>query len=281
MEYVLSLKTRSFLLPYAKEEIKRILKIDPKEKDKNLLEITIKDKNELAKSFYSLFYFSRTIESISLDDNLFADDLFRREHKLNTNPESLPAELCIFLFYYMGIEKEKKISALDPMANLGDLIIELSLFVNKAPLNLKKRYKNRFSELLGVKGELPRKEEPKSTFTGIVQDNRDFKLFKENLAYSSQKIKMSQFDFSWLDVKFQKGEFDYIVTYLPSQEELQDQLLYQAEHICKKKTGVICEGKIDEKLIKKHKLEAEKNTVLEVDSKVYHVYSLIKGKKKR
>ena len=104
------------------------------------------------------------------------------------------------------------------------------------------------------------------------------KQLKENISYSSQKVKVSQFDFTWLDVKFQKDEFDFVVSAFPKfkskeeKEEFCDKFFYQCEFIAKQGICVISYEKLDLKHSRKYGLPLGFKQEIVIENISYFVY---------
>ena len=122
---------------------------------------------------------------------------------------------------------------------MGDFIIEIN--------NFNPREKNFFyqnitmNKIFNFDDYDIKKIKIKNKIIGIVDDNLYYKKLNENIKLSKQKIKISQFDFDFLDVKFIKGDFDFCITQIKEFKNKNDEknyfekLFYQLEFIIKKK----------------------------------------------
>jgi len=215
--------------------------------------------------------------------DLIGFDLTKREYKININSNSINSIVCNYLFYLMELDKEKKpLSIIDPVCSLGDLIIESSFFNPKIPLNIKKKNIIVFSKVFS-NISLPKIEDKsKLKLIGVVQNNKVFKQLKENITHSSQKIKTSQYELDFLDVKFHRGDNNYLICNLPmfkdakENEEFLKEFFYQAEFIVKKKIGIISKKEINEKTFKKYKLWAKIKKQILVGEQKYFIYIITK-----
>lgn len=206
--------------------------------------------------------------------------IYKRDYKINTNSNSINSIVVNYLLDNMDIDLSKDISFIDPLANLGDMIIESSYYVNKNPLNIRDRFVNPISSFFGIDGHMPKKKDSYGRFTAVVQNNKIFKDLKENLNFSKNKVRPSQFELDWLDVKFEKDEFKYAVSLLPSFRDLsdyditQDSLFYQLEHIISDKIGIISRSELDKSILKKHKIKQISSENVLVGEQNYFIYIL-------
>lgn len=217
--------------------------------------------------------------------DLIGFNLGKRDYKININSNSCNSFVVNYLFFLLELEKEKNLFIIDPVASLGDILIEASFFNPIIPINIKKKneisFSKIFSEIDFPKNNINGK---KNKFIGIVQNNKIFKQIKENISYSSQKIKISQYELDFLDVKFKKGQIDYLVSNLPSFKiekefnEFLKEFFYQAEFIIKKKIGIISKKEISLKIIKKYKLLIKIEKQILVGEQKYFIYVVFKEK---
>ena len=309
--YRIILKTSVFLNVYLELEIRKYFKKEIKMLSNEFFEINFKSEKDLCEFTVNFIYFSRSCEGIFLDAQCLRDeelnkikeknilikeeiiknkkivlidlvgfDLMKRDYMLNKNESEVDIRVIIFGLYGLELDRTKKsFSIIDPYANLGDFIIESSIFNPRAALNLRKRFEFNVCKIFKFVPSMPKiSYVNNSNFTGIVLDNIKFKQLKENIAFVSQKIKISQFDFTWLDVKFQKDEFDYVISVFPkfkSKEETYDfcdKFFYQAEFIGKKGICVISYEKIDLKFSRKYGLPLGFKKELIIKNKSHFVY---------
>ena len=217
---------------------------------------------------YDLFF-------IVFEKNLLLDltnyDLSKKNYYINNIPNlSLNKILINYIFYLMEIDKEKKFSFIDVDSHFGDFIIEVNNF------NLREKniyiYNIPFIKIFDeIEFKIEKnKNKNKNKVVGIVDDNITYKKINENIKLSKQKIKISQFDFDFLDVKFVKNNFDYCITQLKKfkskdlEKKYLDEFFHQIEFIIKKKFCLISRYKFSvEKYLKKYK-----NIKLIIDKKI-------------
>lgn len=308
--YRVILKTSDFLNVYLELEIRKYFKKEIKMLSKEFFEINFKSEKELCEFTVNFIYFSRSCEGMFLDvtninkekledileknilikeetikkekmilADLVGFDLMKRDYMLNKSEREVDVRAIIFGLYGLEIDRKKKsFSIIDPFANLGEVILECSIFNPRAALNLKKRFDFNVCKIFNIQPSMPKSSDNNSNFTGIVLDNIKFKQLKENIAFASQKIKVSQFDFTWLDVKFQKDEFDFVVSAFPKfkskeeREDFCDKFFYQCEFIAKQGICVISYEKLDLKHSRKYGLPLGFKQELVINNKSYFVY---------
>ena len=309
--YRVILKTCDFLDVYLELEIRKYFKKEIKSLSKEFFEINFKSEKELCEFTVNFIYFSRSCENIFLEVSDFENekleqicekniqikeeiigkqklklvdlvgfDLMKRDYMLNKSESSIDLRAIIFGLYGLEIDRKKKsFSLIDPYANFGEVILESSNFNPRTPLNLRKRFDFNVCKIFKFTPSMPKEQIGAiSNYTAIVLDNVKFKQLKENIAFSSQKIKISQFDFTWLDVKFQKDEFDFVITSFPKfkdekeTKDFCDKFFYQAEFIAKQGICVISHEKIDLKYSRKYGIPLGFKKELKIENKSYFVY---------
>lgn len=220
--------------------------------------------------------FAKKINYLTID--LVGFNLTKRNYKLNSNLNSINSLVPNYVGYLLGLNKLDKYIVLDPIAELGDVIIEISQFFPRNPLNIQKRHDLVIKKIFNFIPKLVMSEKTKNKFVGIVQDNNTFKKFKENLIYSGQKIKLSQYDAEWLDVKYEDSQIDYIIsnfTHTHNENDynhFQKEFFYQAEFICKNKIGIITKKEINKEYLKKNKLKIKSFEEIFVGEQKYLIY---------
>lgn len=301
--YKVILKSYDFLEEFAKEEIKTILKQEYNHIDNETFELSYKDQKEFYESVYNILYFGRCFDGIYLRQNdkddyhqlekveidvgeraeivydLIGDILLERDYKVNEDDNYLSHFLVNFALYKLGIDKiEENFSLIDPLAELGDIIIETSLFNKRKPLYVKERTTLPIYNEFKIMPPLPKPVKDKNKFQALVLEDVQYKHLRENVNASGQKIKISKYDLDWLDVKFKKNDMDFAMTFLPEfeDEEESDEFLkeffYQCEFICKKRICLISMEDIDLKYAKKYKLKTISKDEIEVDEEDFIVY---------
>ncbi len=271
----LLISTKDFMLEFAFDEIFKLTKIKPKKKSSTELEIEFNEK-KINEVFSSLYYYSRCIEHIVLEnEDLVGFELSQRDWRIHDEKNSLPSLIAIYL-YKKVIGNSKKFAMIDMVANFGELIIEYSSLGE--PMHIQKRFKlpfcKKFSSI-----SIPKSVKNENKFIGVVQNSREFRRVKENLAYTKVKPKISQYNLDWVDVKFDEKSVDYALSYLKFEnqeqfESLQKEFIYQSSYIVKKKTGIICEHRLSEKILKKYKIKIEDTEEIVFEKKKYFVYVL-------
>ncbi len=205
-------------------------------------------------------------------------ELSKRDYKINVNSLTLNSLVYNYVFYLLGLDKLEKYSIIDPLANYGEITIEASYFNPRNALNLRKRYDLPVMKLFNLKFEMPKEIANKNKYIAVVNGNRAFKFIKENLNYTNQKIKVSDYELDWLDVKFKGEDLDYVITQLPTSndngefDKIQKEFFYQAEFIAKKMICVISKKEIDKKYLKEFKLKLKMEKVIEVVDQKYFIY---------
>lgn len=210
--------------------------------------------------------------------DLLGFSLIKRTYKLREFEDSLSPIISSYAMYLLGLDTEEKLSILDPYAQLGDLSIESSLFLPRTALFVREKRQITLSKLFNLPLGIPKKEEDKNKLMALIEGDEMFKFFRENVSHAGTKIKLSQFDFDWLDVKFHKGDFDYILTQFPyfeTEEEkkgFEEQFFYQGEFVAKKDICIICDQEVDETILEKHKLQIKQRKEIEYEEEQYLIY---------
>lgn len=222
------------------------------------------------------------------DNNILGLDLVgfklsRRDYKLNINSTSINSLIPNYCMYLLGMDEEENLSVIDPVANLGEIINEVSLFNPRKAMNLKLRHNFPICKIFGLNPQLPKNIDDKNKYVAVVQNNKIFKEIRENINFSGQKIKVSQYELDWLDVKFKKNDHDYVISQFPSfqdEEEskaFQKEFFYQAEFICKKKIGLISKKEINMLYLRKYRLRILRKEIITVGEQNYNIYIISKG----
>ena len=114
----------------------------------------------------------------------------------------------------------------------------------------------------------------------ILLNDMNFKQLKEESVRAGVKMKMSIFDFDYLDVKFIKNQFDVCISSfltIDSKEEFKElisQYLYQAEFISSKCISILSHFEISPLYMRKFKLKVIKKKRINHDSKEILLYIL-------
>jgi hypothetical protein len=162
--YKLIVKSFDFLNQYSKLELTQFTGQSWTQIDEETFELGVQTKEEITKHTYSLVYYSRCfdgiylqtsekfdiLEKVEIDYNskpievydLIGDILEARSYKINEDDNYLSHFLVNYCCYKLELEKEEKIfSVIDPMAELGDIIIETALFNPRKPLYVTEKNK--------------------------------------------------------------------------------------------------------------------------------------------
>ncbi len=254
---------------------------------------------------FKLISIENGINFLALD--LIGFNLLKRNYKINSGSHSINSIIPNYVFYLLGIDEiNENYSLIDPCSDLGDIVIEASSFNPRLPLNLNKKHriplkkifnypiptpniKNKISfedensrEPNKFNNKLKRKNKIiKPKIYSVVQNNKSFKLQRENLNYSGFNIKISQYELNWLDVKFKEAEIDFIVTQIPEfqngteRDEFLKELFYQIEFIFNKGIGIISKTEINEKYFRKNELEIQFKNKIFIAEQQYFIYILV------
>jgi len=244
----------------------------------------------------TFFLHSKKRNYLFLD--LINRDLTKRDYKINVNSLTLNSLIPNFCFYLLELHKitkttkidkidkrdnkEIKLNILDPLANLGEIIIEASLFNPRKDMKHKDKHNFTYLKLLSKfnleKNKIENKVKDRNKYYAVVQNNKNFKKLKENLSYIGTKVNLSLYELDWLDVKFDERSIDYIITQLPFYKlekkdlELQKLLFYQLDYILKNKACIITLGKIYENIINQYSLKIAKITEIRIGKQTYTIY---------
>lgn len=213
---------------------------------------------DLDKPKISFFIFKKEKTYLCVE---LATALDKRDYKINVSSITINSIIPNYCFYLMKIEKEKKVSIIDPLANLGEFIIEASLFNPRKTLVKKDKNKLKFLNLFD-KSLVNYLENPKdkNKYIAFTQLNKKFRELKENINYTNSKIQTSLLEIDWLDVKFEKDSLDYAIMSLKSLKEDSfnrelKELINQLEFVIKKKFCLISGNQLDEILFQNHNLK--------------------------
>ena len=119
-----------------------------------------------------------------------------------------------------------------------------------------------------------------TNFHSIVLSDLEFKQLKEESLKAGVKMKMSIFDFDYLDVKFIKNQFDVCISSflsIDSKEEFRElisQYLYQGEFIASKCISILTYFEISPLYLRKFKLKVMKKKRINHNSKEILLYIL-------
>lgn len=299
--YKIILKSFNFLEDFAKTEIENITQKKVIAHDNESYEIQAEDKKELIQLTYNLVYYSRcfdgiylqtdetfnTLEKVEIDIkdkpievyDLVGDILMERNYKINEDDNYLSHFLVNYCLFKLNLNQEEKLfSVIDPMAELGDVLIETALFHPRKPLYVRQKNSLPIYTEFKIMPPMPKIVKDKNKYVGLVLEDDQFKKFRENINEAGLKIRVSKFEMDWMDVKFHKNDFDYAITFLPDFEDKEEsdeflkEFIYQTEFVCKKKICLISFEEIDLKYATKYKLELTEQTKVEVDEEEFFCY---------
>ena len=214
------------------------------------------------------------------------EDLGKREYRIFTGAEKIKPTVAFSLLKIADFRPEDVL--LDPFCRSGTIPIEAALSAAQFPVNhfnkerflflkLKKFEKFDFNDFFSAED----KEIGKKIKTNITAADSSFQAItaakkNANIAGIIKKISFSRKEPKWLDVKFNEGTIDKIITF-PTQksknipekkiEKTYDELFYQAEYILNKKGVVVLfmeKTEIIEKAAGKHNFKIkEKRKVMQ------------------
>jgi hypothetical protein len=307
--YKLIVKSFNFLNQYSKQELTQFTEQKWSEIDKETFELEVETKEELTKYTYALVYFSRCFDGIYLESNkttetenfnilekveidynnkpievydLIGDILEERNYKINQDDNYLSHFLVSYCCYKLGLDKQEGLfSVIDPMAELGDIIIETALFQPRKPLYVGEKNKLPIYKQFKLMPHMPRIVKDKNKYNALVMEDPQFKKLRENINEAGQKVKISKYEMEWLDVKFHKNDLDYCITFIPEfdeeecpgeADEFLKEYLYQSEFIAKKKICLIASEEIPFTYVDKYELKLLDQSSITIDEEEFFIY---------
>jgi 23S rRNA G2445 N2-methylase RlmL len=207
-----------------------------------------------------IFYLSIVDNEAVLGIDIIGFEANKRDYKIFLTPTSIKGTIAFSLLKFAGYTGKQKL--LDPFINDGAIIIEAALYASKKPVHFYNKEKFALRKLPPFKnvdltkffGKIDRKiKTEKLPITGFDAAFQYVDYGKKNakIAGVEKLIYLSRVESEWLDIKFDKGTVDLIVTKIPEPsrkliqkdvEKLHNELFYQAEYILKKsgKVAIIC-----------------------------------------
>ncbi|NQZ85027.1 MAG: hypothetical protein HRU03_04885 [Nanoarchaeales archaeon] len=307
--YKIIVKSFDFLNKFANIELTNLTKQDWTQIDTETYELIVENKEEVVKHTYELVYYSRCFDGIYLDSDkqtdaqdfsvlekveidynkkpkqvydLIGDILETRMYKINEDDNYLSHFLVTYCCYKLELQNEPKLfSVIDPLAELGDIIIETSLFHPRKPLYVKEKNKLPIYREFKIMPFMPKALKDKNKYNALVMEDPQFKKLRENVNEAAQKVKISKYEMEWLDVKFKKDELDYSICFIPEFDEedcpgeaneFLKEYLYQTEFICKKKICLIASEEIPFTYVDKYELKCIDKSTITVDEEEFFVY---------
>lgn len=222
-----------------------------------------------------LIYVCKRDTTVFVGVDFSGADLAKRDYRIFTGRQNIKSPVAAFACHKAGIKKGEVI--VDPFCKNGTVVIECThmLLGRSVHLFAKDKFQctkmpefskisfDEFFEDIDKKqlAELP------ATLYAVDGDFRHISSSKKNakIAGVEKMISFSRTTPDWIDTKFEKGEVDHIITYVPqfsktfSQKEIEkklEELFYQANFVVSKKGSVVCissETKILEACAEKHK----------------------------
>lgn len=236
--------------------------------------------------YYNLYNSSEHKENLFLYlEQLFQTHLYLKsilENNNNNNMDKSTKEL-------------KKISFVNPYATSNSQVIETSLFYQTHHYNIGLRNQIQYNN---SKISIPMIQENFNIFKQdllehipahskfltsnhvVVLSDLNFKQLKEEGLKAGVKMKVSIFDFDFLDVKFIKDQFDvcissFLTIHTKSEfQELISQYLYQGEFISSKCISILTYFEIPSTYLRKYKLKVVKKKRVNHNSKEILLYIL-------
>ncbi len=151
-------------------------------------------------------------------------DLGKREYRLFGHASDLKATVAYSLVRLSGFSLGKRL--LDPFCRSGAIAIEAALFTSRLPVNYYRRDSFSFLKLkpfsrvdcqklfASIDGRIRRERQPIFNFspsiTHVVSSEKNAKLAGVN-----KSIDFSRVDLEWLELKFEKGTVDFMVSFPP------------------------------------------------------------------
>jgi hypothetical protein len=302
--YKLIVKSFDFLNQYSKLELTQFTGQNWTQVDEETFELEVQTKEEISAHTYQIVYYSRCFDGIYLDTqeefnilekveidynkkpiqvyDLIGDILEARSYKINEDDNYLSHFLVNYCCYKLELEKEQGLfSVIDPMAELGDIIIETALFNPRKPLYVTEKNKLPIYKQFKIMPNMPKPVKDKSKYNALVMEDPQFKKLRENINEAGQKVKISKYEMEWLDVKFHKNDLDYTITFIPEFDEEEcpgeaneflREYLYQAEFICKKKICLIASEEIPFTFVDKYELKLLDQSSITVDEEEFFIY---------
>ncbi len=244
------------------------------EEDEDTLIVTI-DSKHVKELFQQLFYLSHPFYEIyDSNENKIVDlDFYEKEYLLyNVNQEN---DMIVYVYLMIlktveyfknkqSNENLKKIPILkiiDPYSSYKTLPIEFLLYLEQSlqRVNIRKYVSKEFNYQIPI---LKSTKQPfKTQFSSIVQDQQQLKQLREESIKARVKLKISQYEIDWLDVKFHKDDVHITTSILLDFEEKEEfeefisQYLYQAEFISSVCISIIVPFEIDLEILKEFKLK--------------------------
>ncbi len=151
-------------------------------------------------------------------------DLGKREHRLFGHASDLKATVAYALVRLSGFRPKSRL--LDPFCRSGAIAIEAALFASGFPVNYYRRDSFSFLRLkpfskigfqklfASIDGRISKERQPIFNFspsiTHVVSSEKNAKIAGVN-----KSIGFSRVDLEWLELKFERGTVDFIVSFPP------------------------------------------------------------------
>ena len=217
-------------------------------------------------------------------------DLSKREYRIFLNPAAIKGSIAFGLLKMA--DYEEKDFMLDPYCNSGIIAIESALYAtNRSP----RFYKKEFAFLKFAKFDFAKEDKRIKEISGKIcaydylQANVKSAEKNAKIAGVQKSISFSRIEAEWLDIKFEKGSVDKIITAPPQAfrttdqkeaEKVYKELFYQAEFILKKKGCVVILVKNIDKVkeaAEKHKFKLADDAEIMSGKEKYHALRFIQS----
>jgi len=237
------------------------------------------------------FYLTKNKCYVGID---FADfDLSKRSYKILQHAADIKGTIAYSLIRLADYNKNETL--LDTFSGSGTIPIEAALFASKFPINYFNKEKfiflkfHKFKDLdfNGLFKKLDKEiSDYKLKIHNIDSSMKHINYAKKNskIAGIEKKMKFSRTDIEWLDIKFDKGKIDKMVTKMPThnENELYNEFFYQAEFVLNEKGKIVLIGdpELTKKYSSKYKLKVSDQTEIFSGKMKYDVFMLTRKRHK-
>ncbi|HLC64598.1 MAG TPA: THUMP domain-containing protein [Candidatus Nanoarchaeia archaeon] len=215
-------------------------------------------------------------------------DLHKREYRIFTSPSDIRGTIAYAMVRFSGF-KEGDI-LLDPFCNSGTIVIEAALYATKRSPRFyeKAKLKNCKIDFEKIDSKIKKSE---SKITAVDANHRNVVATKKNskIAGIVKDIDFSRSDVEWMDIKFEKGSIDRIVTKLPAIRKegnrekmlkILDEFFYNGEYVLgdNGKMAIMTENIEDLKpLVEKHHFVIKEEIKVDMGKEEKHIYIIEKS----
>lgn len=257
----------------------------------NFLECKFTTNEEITQIIQQLLYHSHPFYKITNEKNeeVFQFNFDEKEYlqyNITKEIEYIPLvnylmySTCNYIYDIVDEEEELKfVKIIDPLCEIKTLPIEYMLYLEQSLQRINKKTLIN-TDIISNQISLLKSEKPsfKTQFTTIMQDQQLFKQLREESIKARVKLKQSQFELDFLDVKFQEEQFHVTTSLILHKskkefDELIKEYLYQCEFITSHIITFICEYKdLPKDKLKKYHLEVIDFQELKYKDKIYYFY---------